>query len=167
MDLTKLFAMQRELDEAISQRNDLSFENTNKAKEKYNHMKLLALLVETAEFANEVQSFKYWKYKKEINHEKVLEEFADILHFLGSFAYKYEVYPMIDPLIISEDINVQIGNLFSAISSSMNNINKYNIAGMIALALGCAKLLNYSEEEIMKWYHIKNQKNYERIKNHY
>ncbi|WP_027120461.1 dUTP diphosphatase [Mycoplasmopsis lipofaciens] len=163
MNLKRIFTMQKELDEAIKNRNDLK-QITNK---EWETMWTLALLVETAEFANEVQSFKYWKAHKNINKEKILEEFADILHFLGSYAYKLNVNPEIEPLIVSEDINVQICSLFSTISAGINNLNKYNIGQMLAMSLGAAKMLGYTEKEITEWYEIKNKKNYERIQNKY
>nr|WP_307926389.1 dUTP diphosphatase [Mycoplasmopsis bovis] len=141
--------------------------NSKISQAEFDEMKLLATLVETAEFANEVQSFKYWKANKSINREKALEEFADMLHFVGSFAYKYNVDPDIEPLILSDNVNKQICLLFSTISSAINNLNKYVISQMLAIALGVAKLLNYSEDEIIHWYYIKNKKNYERIKEKY
>ncbi|MBZ4195663.1 dUTP diphosphatase [Mycoplasma tauri] len=167
MNLSRIFEMQKDLDKAISSRNDIDTSNRKISKADFNDMQLLATLVETAEFANEVQTFKYWKANKTVNPEKALEEFADILHFLGSFAYKYDVDPNIEPLIMSENVNRQICLLFSTISSAINNLNKYVIGQMLALLLGAAKLLNYSEEEIIKWYDIKNKKNYERIKDKY
>ncbi|WP_406615875.1 dUTP diphosphatase [Mycoplasmopsis hyopharyngis] len=167
MNFSEIFKMQKQLDEAIANRNDLHFATDEESKKKYTRMQVLALLVETAEFANEIQTFKYWKADKNVNHSHAMEEFADLLHFLGSFAYKLNVESEIEPLVMSDDINEQIGLLFAAISSSMNNLNKYSVGEMLALTLGCAKLLNYSEEDILKWYHIKNKKNYDRIKNHY
>ncbi|CAL58960.1 dUTPase [Mycoplasmopsis agalactiae] len=167
MNLKKIFEMQRELDKAIINRNDVDASNSKITQAEFDEMKLLATLVETAEFANEVQSFKYWKANKTVNREKALEEFADILHFIGSFAYKYNVEPDIEPLILSNNVNRQICLLFSTISSAINNLNKYVIAQMLAIALGVAKLLNYSEDEIIHWYYVKNKKNYERIKERY
>ncbi|UUM25786.1 dUTP diphosphatase [Mycoplasmopsis agalactiae] len=167
MNLKKIFEMQRELDKAIINRNDVDASSSSITQAEFDEMKLLATLVETAEFANEVQSFKYWKANKTINREKALEEFADILHFIGSFAYKYNVEPDIEPLILSNNVNRQICLLFSTISNAINNLNKYVIAQMLAITLGVAKLLNYSEDEIIHWYYVKNKKNYERIKERY
>lgn len=167
MNLKKIFEMQKDLDKAIISRNDIDASNSKISQAEFDEMKLLATLVETAEFANEVQSFKYWKANKSINREKALEEFADMLHFVGSFAYKYNVDPDIEPLILSDNVNKQICLLFSTISSAINNLNKYVISQMLAIALGVAKLLNYSEDEIIHWYYIRNKKNYERIKEKY
>ncbi len=72
MNLRELLKKQEELDGIILERADIK-------KYPYESMKL-ALLVELGELANEVQSFKHWKQHKEINREKVLEEFADCLH---------------------------------------------------------------------------------------
>lgn len=43
--------------------------------------RILALQTEVSEFANEVESFKYWKENKKNNREKQLSEYVDILHF--------------------------------------------------------------------------------------
>lgn len=43
--------------------------------------RVLALLVELGELANETRSFKYWSLNKEINEEEMFEEFSDVLHF--------------------------------------------------------------------------------------
>ncbi|ADV34410.1 dUTP diphosphatase [Mycoplasmopsis fermentans] len=167
MNLTKIFTMQKDLDKAIAARNDIDAKTSKSKIKEFHYMKLLALLVETAEFANEVQTFKYWKAKKQIDKDKALEEFADILHFVGSFAYQYEVDPNITPLIMSKDVNKQICLLFQTISSATNNINKYVIGEILALTLGVAKLLGYSQKDLLEAYYNKNKKNYERIKNKY
>ena len=43
--------------------------------------RILALFTEVGEFANETESFKYWKENKKDNREKQLEEYLDILFF--------------------------------------------------------------------------------------
>ncbi|UUD35692.1 dUTP diphosphatase [Mycoplasmopsis caviae] len=167
MNLSKIFTMQKELDEAITARNDINAKASKNKIREFHYMKLLALLVETAEFANEVQTFKYWKATKEVDKDKALEEFADILHFVGSFAYQYDVEPNINPLIMSRDVNKQICLLFQTISSATNNINKFVIGEILALTLGTAKLLGYTQKDLLEAYYSKNKKNYERIKNKY
>jgi dimeric dUTPase (all-alpha-NTP-PPase superfamily) len=46
--------------------------------------KIVALHTEISEFAQEVQSFKYWKQNKVQDEYKILEELADIYFFLFS-----------------------------------------------------------------------------------
>ncbi|WP_029512561.1 dUTP diphosphatase [Mycoplasmopsis iners] len=166
MNLTRIFEMQKELDLKIGQRKDLGWKNHDDAK--IHQQMMLATLIEVAEFANEVQSFKYWKKHKNIDHEKVLEEFADVLHFLGSLGYKYQINPNVEPLIVqSQEINEQFTILFSSITKAMYYTNKYAIAEIFSLVLGAAKLLNYSEEQILKAYELKNQKNHQRVAEKY
>ncbi|KKB26902.1 Dimeric dUTPase [Mycoplasmopsis meleagridis] len=162
MNLKNIFVMQEELDKKIEKRKDLGLKKIKNAN--IHQQIMLATLIEVAEFANEVQSFKYWKANKNVDNDKVLEEFADVLHFLGSLGYKYKIEENIDPLIAeSEDINEQFTLLFSAITKAMRYTNKYNIAEIFALVLGAAKLLNYSEEAILEAYTKKNLKNHQRI----
>lgn len=52
----------------------------------------LAFQVEVAELANEVRSFKHWSNKPRSEHEVILEEFADGLHFLLSISYTVADY---------------------------------------------------------------------------
>lgn len=85
MNLRGLLRKQEELDGIILERAGIK-------KYPYESMKL-ALLVELGELANEVQSFKHWKQHKEINRGKVLEEFADCLHFALSLENQLNQIP--------------------------------------------------------------------------
>lgn len=80
MDLKMLLDKQNELDKTILDNAGL--------KEYPLQSMQLALLVEVGELANEWQGFKHWKRNKEINREKLLEEFADCF----SFALSLENY---------------------------------------------------------------------------
>jgi dimeric dUTPase (all-alpha-NTP-PPase superfamily) len=85
MNLTKLFEMQRELDKHINQ------EHPQQSSEDRLSKKLLALLVEIGELANELpEVFKYWSNKKN-NREKALKEYVDCLHFILSIGLELEV----------------------------------------------------------------------------
>ncbi|AIA29425.1 hypothetical protein MCAL160_0654 [Mycoplasmopsis californica HAZ160_1] len=163
MNFSHIFKMQAELDKAINSREDLKHVMPEEYKAKW----LLALLVETAEFANEIQCFKYWKKHKTVDKAAVLEEFADVLHFLGSYGYKLNVDPIIEPKIVSKFPTDQILEIFRIASDTTINISKETISELIALALGCAKILGYTDDEIIEYYNLKNKKNFERVQNHY
>lgn len=75
--LDDLYPLQKELDEDIAKRHNVSYEST---KDK----RLLALLVEFGEFANETRCFKYWSLKPMSEKEVVLDEYADGMHFFLS-----------------------------------------------------------------------------------
>lgn len=46
----------------------------------------LALIVEVAEMANEIRSFKHWSKKSPSSKEIILGEYVDVLHFFLSLA---------------------------------------------------------------------------------
>ncbi len=75
--LDHLFPLQRELDERIAERHGSSYGKTMRER-------LLAFLVELGEFANETRCFKFWSLKGPSPKERILEEYADGLHFLLS-----------------------------------------------------------------------------------
>ena len=101
MNLTKLFEMQRELDERIVKEKGLEGKDLLP-------QKILALQVELGECANEWRGFKFWskdqqpRYKKksiafadpggpfEYTTYPLLEEYIDCLHFILSIGLELE-----------------------------------------------------------------------------
>lgn len=77
MDLSTLYSLQRQLDERIEKQHGLQ------GKDLFDK-KVLALLVEIGELANETRCFKFWSVKPSSPQEKVLEEYVDGLHFILS-----------------------------------------------------------------------------------
>lgn len=167
MELKEIYELQRKIDEAFAARKDVDNTTRTRSLKEFHRMKTIALMVEAAEYANEIQTFKYWKANKNIQNDKILEEFADIMHFACSLAIEYKVPSNVEPIIASQDQNIQLAKLFSAISKCMKTLNTKNVQNALALALGSAKLNGYSDEEIYKWYKYKNDKNYQRIKDKY
>src|SRR5690606_41631436 len=89
MNLNPLFKKQKQLDEYIYEKNNVT------AKEVFER-KIVALLVELGELANELQFFKYWKENISIDGQRAIEEYIDVIHFtfglavdLGIDEYKY------------------------------------------------------------------------------
>lgn len=159
MDLSKIIEQQKLLDKEIEIAHSIDTDNTDKM--------IIALYTEIGEFANEVQSFKYWKKQKTINQNNLLEEYADGLHFLMSFGIKLNCDSSIEPITVSQDINDQFLAMFDSVSKMSKKISKKKVQESIAIYLGLAKLLNISDEQINVAYTMKNKKNFERIKNNY
>ena len=159
MNLKKIIEQQVLLDNAIREAHSVEQNHTEKM--------IIALYTEIGEFANEVQSFKYWKKIKEINESNLLEEYADGLHFLMSFAIKTTCHHIIEPLILFDDVNLQCLAMFESVTDIVKNISKENVEKSIAIYFGLAKLLNISDDKINEAYMFKNKKNFERIKNNY
>ncbi|MBR2849123.1 MAG: dUTP diphosphatase, partial [Mycoplasmataceae bacterium] len=72
-----------------------------------------------------------------------------------------------EPKIISQDINVQFLKVFNLINKMSKRTSKCIIEKTIAVYLGIAKLLEISDDQIENAYFLKNQINFERIKNNY
>lgn len=84
MTLKDFLNLQAGLDRVIMDR----FESTGNTIDKRELLtdKILALMVETGEFTNELGNFKYWKQGHKADMDKVLIEFADIFFFYLSIA---------------------------------------------------------------------------------
>lgn len=74
MDWKKLFDMQKELDTYIET-------NHNVKQAELLDKKILALLVEVGELANETRCFKFWSKKKPSERDVIIEEYVDGIHF--------------------------------------------------------------------------------------
>lgn len=165
MNFSDIFNKQLELDKKLTLK---AFElNPNFSKVDLEKRKLIALHVELGEFANEIETFKYWKKTRNLNIDFIYEEFADLIHFLVSFGNDYNLPTSINPRTISDDINEQLIATFNAISDATKQLDKEKILIIFELVLGLAKLYGLKENEIIKWYEIKNEKNHQRIKSNY
>lgn len=112
IDLSSLFPLQKELDEEIASLHGVSYEATF-------DRRLLALLVELGEFANETRCFKYWSLKGPSEKSIILDEYADGMHFiislgipLGEKGFAYT--PIENELTLSQAI-VKVYGLVSAL----------------------------------------------------
>ncbi len=157
MNLQKLFAMQLELDTRIEKIHQLS-------QEELVAKKLLALLVELGELANETRCFKFWSLKAPSTKERILDEYADGLHFILSVGiiYKWENVMKLVELDAESDQTNQFIEVYKAILTFEQNptIEAFNQVFSQYLCLG--KLLGFSEADIENAYIVKNQVNHER-----
>ena len=160
MNLNSLFKKQKELDEYIYEKNNVT------AKEVFER-KIVALLVELGELANELQFFKYWKENINIDGQRAIEEYIDVIHFaiglavdLGIHEHKYsEMRP--------RDLNklfIGIANLATVLSVSKEKEHaKLLIDNVITLGYQ----LGLTEEIILSEYDKKNKINYKRQNSNY
>ena len=160
MNFKEIFKMQKALDREIHKAHKVSFKDTL-------DKKILALLVEVGEFANEIKPFKYWKKDKSIDKSKVLEEFVDGIHFFISLANYLDIDPIINSNVIDKDPSKQLLYVFELISKLNNTFNEVNLVNAFQAYMGIAKLSGLSEKEIKEHYISKNKVNFERIANNY
>jgi len=160
MNLNSLFKKQKQLDKYIYKKNNVT------AKEVFER-KIVALLVELGEFANELQFFKYWKENKNIDGQRAIEEYIDVIHFaiglaidLGIDKHEYsETRP--------RDLNklfIGIANLATVLSASKEKEHAKTLVNNV-IALGYQ--LGLDEQTVIEAYNKKNEINYERQNSNY
>ncbi|QJG67011.1 dUTP diphosphatase [Mycoplasma phocoenae] len=160
MNLEKVFNIQELLDEKFA-------ENISPDEQNLEIKRIIALLVEIGEFANEVQAFKYWKVNKNLDRVKILEEFADGIHFLSSMSYKKNVDFEISPITLSTDFTIQLSHVYMEASKLFNNLTKEQLKYVYELYLGLGVTAGISEQEILDSFYRKNEINFQRAKNKY
>ncbi|WP_342432533.1 dUTP diphosphatase [Neobacillus sp. FSL H8-0543] len=163
MQLEKLFTMQLALDQHIEKKHGLQEEDL------FNR-KVLALLVEMGELANETRCFKFWSVKPPSEKQVILEEFVDGVHFILSLGIecdfhkrKFLINAAPTPLSVTDQfllINERVLR-FQMTRSETDYIALFE--GYLQLAM----LLGITYEEMEQAYFDKNEVNYQRQQNNY
>lgn len=158
--LSRIYEMQKKLDNTVDETHGITGEDVTTKK-------ILALIVEIGEFANEISSFKYWKKNINVQKDLVLEEYADGLHFFASFYVGLDVKEDVKPILASNDLNEMFLELYSATTDLKNGISLEKLNKAFGTYIGIAKLMKFDEEEVLEYYFKKNKINFERMKNNY
>lgn len=158
MNLTKLFNMQKSLDRYIEEGNHLQHEDLF-------DRKILALLVEVGELANETRSFKFWSKKGPSEKTVILEEYVDGLHFILSIGLEkgLEQEMELDSKGIEVDtVTGQFLEVFESIQQfrQKKSLDAYKELFLQYITLG--DMLGFSMEEVEQAYFNKNEVNYKR-----
>jgi dimeric dUTPase (all-alpha-NTP-PPase superfamily) len=165
MNLSKLFELQRQLDEHIEK------EHPRKPGEDRLAKKILALQVELGELANELpEVFKFWSNKKN-NRKKALEEFCDALHFLLSIGLDIAEPEMINlkrwNLIKADTITEQFLLVMSDVAELYNGLcndgfSKFDYEFLLLRFIHLGEMLGFTWEQIEEAYLRKNAVNHQR-----
>jgi dimeric dUTPase (all-alpha-NTP-PPase superfamily) len=157
MNLTKLFSMQEILDNRIEKEHSLENESLI-------GKKILALIVELGELANETRCFKFWSKKVPSAKEVILEEYVDCLHFILSIGLYNEYLDIEMNNSMSTDFTLtdMFLHLNMAISNFISNSSKENYADIFNNFLLLGTLLGFTIEDIETAYITKNEINHER-----
>jgi dimeric dUTPase (all-alpha-NTP-PPase superfamily) len=174
MNLSKLFEIQRQLDERIMEQHpELKGQNNL-------DWKILALKVELGECANEWRGFKKWSHDqyartfRVINNKEynpLLEEYVDCLHFILSIGlelgYDYETEKI--EKYYSEEITHHFNETFWTVCELINTetITDWDYFYMFGHFLGLGEMLGFSWEQIEEAYVAKNAVNHERQESGY
>lgn len=150
--------MQEDLDYRIEKEHNLLSENLVPKK-------ILALLVELGELANETRCFKFWSNKGPSPKKVILEEYVDGLHFILSLGLKlnYSKDLNLKPIVcLKSPLYAQFLDLYDKISKFNNNTSKEMYLDLFQSFLNLGASLNFSEKDIEDAYVEKNKVNHKR-----
>ncbi|WP_421380358.1 dUTP diphosphatase [Bacillus salacetis] len=157
MNINQLFEMQRELDSYIEKEHGLEDADLF-------HKKIMALLVEVGELANETRCFKFWSTKPSSEKSIILEEFVDGVHFILSLGINIGIqhFELRGANYAEKDVTKQFLEIYTAINDfgSRRSVTEYDQLVHQYFYLG--ELLGFSHEEVVKAYKQKNEVNYQR-----
>lgn len=161
INLEELYNLQKELDLEIAKNHNVSYETTHAKR-------LLALIVEFGELANETRCFKYWSNKPSSAKEVVMDEYADGIHFLLSLGiplhahkYKYELKKE------EKELTVQILEVYSLATKLLKHYNLRNYTKCFQKYLNLAPMIGMSEQDIIDSYKSKLSVNHHRQETNY
>ncbi|MEB2279689.1 dUTP diphosphatase [Lysinibacillus xylanilyticus] len=156
--LQVLYAKQAELENFIADKHGISIHD-------YLNEQQLAILVELAESANEWQGFKYWKLKKDVDREKLLEETVDVLHLILARGIVLGWQVATVKAYKTTSITMQYTSLMQKVVAYEESQKTY--AAAFNLYAGLVEMLGFTWLEVEEAYMKKHQKNIERQKNDY
>ncbi|KWW20128.1 dUTPase [Peribacillus simplex] len=162
MNIGRLLDMQAGLDEHIQAKHDLGAENLIERK-------VLALLVELGELANETRCFKFWSLKGPAEKETILAEYVDGIHFILSLGIELGFVPEIglDTKKHEADLTAQFIAIYGHISEFRTKLTESSYQKVFAEYLSLGEMLGFSAADVEQAYVSKNEVNYERQKQGY
>ncbi|GGM26854.1 hypothetical protein GCM10011351_10790 [Paraliobacillus quinghaiensis] len=161
MDWQKLYTMQRQLDTYIQSNHQL---NSNDLFDK----KILALLVELGELANETRCFKFWSTKPTSERAIVLEEYVDGLHFILSIGLDQGfTNEQIKVMALDKDTTNLFNYVFEKIITLKQDPSAKHYNEVFGAFLRLGEVLGFSEEDIQQAYIDKNEVNFNRQDTNY
>lgn len=158
MNTTTLFKMQKALDRHIESQHKLEQEDLF-------DRKVLALLVEIGELANETRCFKFWSVKPASPKDIILEEFVDGVHFILSLGIEcgFEYIGSITPNRTTEaNTSNQFLSIYESVQKFRSSRGQSDYVHLFESYLTLAELLGLNDAQIEQAYIKKNEVNYER-----
>ena len=161
VNLKELYSLQAGLDQEIAEKHNVSYASTHEKR-------LLALIVEIGELANETRCFKYWSNKGPSPKEVVMDEFADGLHFLLSLGiplktdkFEYEITKQ------DKELTLQIHDVYKTAIKLLDHYDLNSYIDCFQKYLNLTPSLGMSEEDIIDSYKAKLSVNYKRQETNY
>ncbi|TYS59016.1 dUTPase [Sutcliffiella horikoshii] len=158
MNLRRLYDMQRELDAKIESQHGLR-------KEDLVDEKILALLVELGELANETRCFKFWSVKPPAERGVILEEYVDGVHFILSLGLTFGYDGTETSRGLAEEaatLTEQFNRVYQLVSTFKEDLSVENYYLLLDSYIQMGQMLGFEWAEVEQAYLEKNQVNHER-----
>ncbi|MBS4173772.1 dUTP diphosphatase [Bacillus sp. FJAT-49736] len=163
MELMEWFQMQKQLDQYIEMENHLENEDLF-------DRKVLALLVEIGELANETRCFKFWSKKGPSEQNIILEEFVDGVHFILSIGIELGFENrniFLHKQNNKEDLNSLFLRVYERIIKLKGTKSEEDFTMLLQDFFQLGMNLGFSIEDVQQAYIAKNEINYKRQKQGY
>jgi dimeric dUTPase (all-alpha-NTP-PPase superfamily) len=161
LKIADLIPYQQQLDQRIFDIHDTDRPSTMQSR-------LLALLVELGEFANETRCFKFWSVKGPSEKAVLAEEFGDGLHFFLSLGIDLDDDGTdVEPIFVEGSGTDRFLALYDAVVVFGRNANLDTYREAFGLFFGLADSFGLSDDDIRSYYLKKNEKNHSRQDQNY
>jgi dimeric dUTPase (all-alpha-NTP-PPase superfamily) len=161
LKIDDLIPYQQQLDQRIFDIHDTDRPATMQSR-------LLALLVELGEFANETRCFKFWSVKGPSEKDVLAEEFGDGLHFFLSLGIDLDDDGSdIEAIFVEGSGTDKFLALYDAVVIFGRNANLDTYREAFGLFFGLANNFGLSNEDIREHYLKKNEINHTRQDHNY
>ena len=161
VNLKELYSLQAGLDKEIAKNHGITYETTIERR-------LLALIVEIGEFANETRCFKFWSNKGASPKDVIMDEYADGMHFLlslgiplGAKKYEYKLRKS------RKDLTTQILETYKACIALKTHFDLKHYEKAFQVYLNLSQAVNMKPEDIIDSYKKKLDVNYVRQQTNY
>lgn len=152
LDLTALLDEQRELDRYI-------FDCAGTTREATADRRLLALFVEVGELANATRCFKFWSRKSPESPERILDEYADVLHFFLSLFIDLNLAPTAELPAVPPDLTAALLQLEASLGAYAAQRQPAALSSAFAQFAALGAALGLSQEQIEGGYRRKKDEN--------
>lgn len=158
----ELYEMQKILNDKIVTQHHLSKEKTKKDR-------IVAMLVELGELANEIRFFKFWSVKGPSEKAVILEEYVDGIHFLLSMGIdENKTYDVLSSISLpTQDFTLLFLQLYEEIAKLAHSFSEEAYLHTFGLYLALGEQLEFSQQDILDAYREKNKENHNRQDHHY
>ncbi|KGP90861.1 hypothetical protein N780_02430 [Pontibacillus chungwhensis BH030062] len=162
MNWETLFKMQQQLDQRIEAEHGLEHEDLFRKK-------VMALLVELGELANETRCFKFWSTKPPKEDEVILEEYVDGLHFILSLGLEkgYRYHQQEQKEALEGGLTDHFHKVFGEIHLFQESPTDMHYQQLFKTFLDLGVKLGFSEQSIQDAYYQKNEVNHQRQEDGY